>query len=49
MYKVIVYDKKGNVSKFVYFTSKQARMKQVYTDGLFRSNISFKEEFYIQL
>ena len=49
MYKVIVYDKEGKVLKYVYFATNEARKKQVYTEGLSARNISYREEFYIQL
>ena len=49
MYKVIVYDKKGKISKYVFFSVNESRKKQVYTDGLSASNTYYKEEFFIQL
>jgi len=49
MYKIIVYDKKGKVSKYVYFTTNEGRKKHIYTDGLSARNISYREEFFIQL
>ena len=49
MYKITVYDKKGNIFEYHYFSMNQARTKQNYIDKLSRNNIAFNEEFFIQL
>ena len=49
MYKITVYDKNGNVFEYVYFSMKEAKTKQSYIDRLSKNNITFQEEFFIQL
>tara|TARA_B100000085_G_scaffold191726_1_gene175667 strand:+ start:524 stop:673 length:150 start_codon:yes stop_codon:yes gene_type:complete len=49
MYKVIVYSKDGSISKYVYFNMRQAKAKSEYLELLFKNNVAFKEEFFIQL
>ena len=49
MYKITVYNEENRVSKYVYFSVDQSKMKQVYLDGLTTSKVKYKEEFFIQI